>query len=554
MNTETVKTLLTTIPFISEVYYINDKDSIIDGKVGIFFDGLDKELQFIFNIYPPYPLKHHKSESIRFFNENLLELNHIMEDGSVCIHNSHNTDFKQKLLIDFDSLKQWIEKYYINKDKDIHYEHIIVSESLIDENYYSYIFTNVHYPFSKGDFGKVKISHLYNTFFKEKPIQNFLVQSFVIDGVDISCKWNSYYKSMKKQDLGLFYFLDEHPAKYNKFIYDNWQDFNRLISQEFLNFLYEFGIKNQKKHQNTLLPIFLGYKTIDNEIHWQVALIKFGNCPIVGKPEILLGVKTGRWNTNLIDSKIQWGLTRDSSDKYFFGRGTLDKSIIDKRILIMGIGAIGSIVAKTLTRGGCKSIDIVEYDVKEPENVCRSEYMFQFGLSDKVSELQSILFAISPFIEVNILKKEYFEFIIKTFYKDVDAKKHLITNINEYDIVFDCTTDNDLMNILDSLDTEPEIINLSITNHANELVCAFSLNIYHFVNSQFENVLDNDIEDLYEPTGCWSPTFKASYNDINTLVQFAIKHINTLYSEGKKRNNFIITTSDDNLQLEIKEY
>ena len=157
MNTETVKTLLTTIPFISEVYYINDKDSIIDGKVGIFFDGLDKELQFIFNIYPPYPLKHHKSESIRFFNENLLELNHIMEDGSVCIHNSHNTDFKQKQLIDFDSLKQWIEKYYINKDKDIHYEHIIVSESLIDENYYSYIFTNVHYPFSNRVAGKVRI-------------------------------------------------------------------------------------------------------------------------------------------------------------------------------------------------------------------------------------------------------------------------------------------------------------------------------------------------------------------------------------------------------------
>ncbi len=108
------------------------------------------------------------------------------------------------------------------------------------------------------------------------------------------------------------------------------------------------------------------------------------------------------------------------------------------------------------------------------------------------------------------------------------------------------------MYILNSLEIKLDIINLSITNHANELVCAFYPNLYHFVRTQFEEILDNDIVNLYEPTGCWSPTFKASYNDINTLLQIAIKHINKIYKTNKAKNNFIVKYNDN--QINIQEF
>src|SRR5690625_3766675 len=82
-----------------------------------------------------------------------------------------------------------------------------------------------------------------------------------------------------------------------------------------------------------------------------------------------------------------------------------------------------------------------------------------------------------------------------------------------------------------------------------EMVCAFT-NIYDFVNNQFSNVLQNDTEDLYEPTGCWNPTFKANYNDINVLVQYALNHINRLYDRGKAKNNFVISNNDGALKLD----
>ena len=43
-------------------------------------------------------------------------------------------------------------------------------------------------------------------------------------------------------------------------------------------------------------------------------------------------------------------------------------NMMDRKILIIGVGAIGSMVAKTLAKGGCRHIDIVDYDVKEPSS------------------------------------------------------------------------------------------------------------------------------------------------------------------------------------------
>lgn len=555
LETELLRKIISDISYIKEIDYIHNEEAIIKGKVKILFDGLASPLDFDFEIYPTYPLKFHQAESIKFFNKDLIGFNHVMQDGSICIHNSHNTQLQEKLIMDFDSLKKWIEKYYINKNKDTNYEHIVVKENLFHDSYFSYIFTDVNHTFKIDDFGEVEISELNSAIYKDKFIQNFLVNSFKLNNHNITCKWSTHYQNLEKQKLGLFYFLGRHPAKYDKFIFKNWEEFDNLFSQEFLNNLHSIEKRVPKNEKGKILPLFIGYNTINDEIHWQVTLLEIGKFPIKGEPERLLGQKTGKWYSKLINENINWALSRNSSYQYFFGRGILHKSITESRILVIGLGAIGSMLAKTLTRGGCKDISIVDYDMKEPENVCRSEYLFQNGLSEKVFELQRLLIAISPFVDVTIFSKnDLFESFAKTYYKDVEAKKALTSYINTYDIVFDCTTDNDLMYILDSLELKCDLINMSITNHAQELVCAFSPNTYHFVYTLFSGILKNDLEDLYEPTGCWNPTFKASYNDINTLVQFAIWHINNLFRDSKKKNNFVIKTSEDNLNLEIKEY
>jgi hypothetical protein len=100
-----------------------------------------------------------------------------------------------------------------------------------------------------------------------------------------------------------------------------------------------------------------------------------------------------------------------------------------------------------------------------------------------------------------------------------------------------------------------KIITLSITNNARVLVCGAQSNHYTWVMNQYENVLQNDIEDVYNPTGCWSPTFKASYNDISVLVQYALKHINVKLGQGKELRNFVIETNETNgFQTKLVEF
>jgi len=456
-------------------------------------------------------------------------------------------------LIDFNSLKNWIVKYYLNSGTDKNYKHIVVPESIVDNRYLSYIFAETDKSFKKGEFGLVGLIAIRNNIYKEKLIQNFLVQNFESNSKKY-CKWSNYYKNTKTTHSGYYIFIETTPATHNRFIFENWLDFKDLFPTDFLQKLYRYE-SSLARNKKVFMPIFIGYKTINDEIHWQVALLESGNFPTKGIPVKLNGVKTGKWRGELISQKIIWALSENASYPYFFGRGSFSTSITEKKILIIGIGAIGSILAKTLVRCGCKNIDITDFDTKKPENVCRSEYEFNNGLSDKVTELTTILTSTSPHCDINIINKEYFESIIKVFHKDKKAKAVFCKHLNKYDLVFDCTTDNDLMYILNSLKLNCNLINMSITNHAKELVCAFYPNIYEFVINQFENVLYNDTNDLYSPTGCWSPTFKASYNDINLLVQMGLKHINYVFNNDKAKNNFIVTFEGDNTQtLKIKEF
>lgn len=544
-NIDKINSIIEKIPCVNLINPIKQNEILAEGKVSISnLDGLNSPLEFDIIIYPQYPLKNHESESIKFVNRELIKYNHVMGDGSICIHTMHSYDLKKKLYYDFISLKNWIKKYYINKSKDQHYEHIIIKEQPFQDLYYAYLFTDLDYSFKKGDFGQVDLTLLNQTNYKEGVIKNHIIQKIYLnEGLQLSFKWNDYYKKVESTSIGIFIFTKDTPAHHKRFAYTNWLDFKDLFSDSFLNFLYNFKLKHSEKYPKAVFPIFIGYETIEDEIHWIASMCRMDDLPIKGSPFIENGKKVkGKWISELIDKEINWSITRNSSYKYFFGRGAFCNKIVNSKTLIIGIGAIGSMVAKTLVKCGVKNIDLVDYDTKEPENVCRSEYYFSTGLTNKTEELMSHLSLDSPFANIRYLtEKEYFEYAIKIFHKDPEAMNNFENMLSEYDLIIDCSTDDDLMYILSNMNFDSELINLSITNHAKNLVCAFHPNTYRFVNNQFRNILENNIEDLYNPTGCWSPTFKASYNDINTLVQLALKHINILFREEKVKNNFTIT-------------
>jgi hypothetical protein len=549
-----INMVIESIPDVKLVKPFEQSKLDIEGCISVYVEGLDQPLEFDVAIHPQYPFKSHDTETIKFSNSELLEYKHIMGNGSICIHTAHSPVLSQKLGYDIESVKTWIRKYYINKDTDTHYEHLIVPQKTFKDSHFAYFFNEVDYDFSKNEFGFVNYSTISNgVFYTEKINCNILQKFYDKDRKQLAdVKWNFQLKSLPTS-VGLFIFLKETPSKNQRWVFNNWKDFETFLQQDFLEFLHSVE-KNATKDKGKHLPLFIGYNISDAEIHWQVVMLEIGKFPIYGEKV------NQQWLTVLdTDRVIDWAMTRNCSYKYFFGRGRLNDKITNSKILIIGIGAIGSIVAKTLIRSGCTRVDFIDYDVKEPENVCRSEYSFFSGIINKTNDLINELCLISPFFEPTnggYNYSEAFDFFIKSQLNDAETKFVLEQHLNEYDIIIDCSADNDLLYILSQLNIKILLLNLSISNHAKQLVCAAEQNRYDFITTQFNgNVLKFDIDDLYNPTGCWSPTFKASYNDINVLVQFAIKHINIRFEQARALRNFFIETDDTgSFILNLKEF
>jgi hypothetical protein len=551
LRLEKIKSTISEIPFVSKINRIEQGELFVSGNIEIAFEELENPLFFDFLITQEYPLKTYSSESITFFNADLIQYNHVMANGNICIHTAHSEDLENKIWIDFNALKAWIIKYYINKEKDQKYEHLVVQDSAVNGDKYSFTFTSTGKVFQEGEIGIVKLSLLHDGYHKKDHIYNFYVQYFeTFPDLKKNCFWNDFYFKQPTDREGIYLFRENPPAKYNRFAHSTWAELD--LPQDILTMLREFQDKCVKEDYGKIIPFFLGYKINSTEIHWQVALMEVGKFPIKGIPERNEGKKTGRWYTGIDDTPIHWGISRNASYEYFFGRGKFCDAITEAKILIIGVGAVGSMIATTLTRSGCRFIDFIDHDVKEPENVCRSEYRFSKGINNKILELVGSLYEISPFVTSHQINNDYFEKYIKSFYTDENIRAYITADLDKYDIIFDCSTDNDLMYVLNKLTLHSKLINISLTNHANELVCAFYPNIYNFVNNQFSNVLENDVSDMYEPTGCWSPTFKASYNDIALLVQMALKQINRIFSGEKAFNNFVI--QENNSSFKIIEY
>ena len=549
-----INTVIGSIPDVKLVRPFEQNQLDIKGCISVFVEGLEQALEFDVIIKPQYPFKRRDTETIKFSNDELMEYKHVMRDGSICIHTAHSTVLSKKLGYDIASAKAWIKKYYINKEIDTHYEHLVVPQKTFKDSLFAYFFNEVDYTFSKNQFGFIDYSILSNGIFYTENISSNIVQKFYDQNrktlVDV--KWNFQLKALNKS-LGLFIFLEGTPSKNQRWVFDKWEEFESLLPQDFLKFLHSVE-KNAEKDKGKHLPLFIGYNISDTEIHWQAIMMELGKFPIYGE-------KINQHWLSMIDGGqvIDWAMTRNCSHKYFFGRGRLNDKLTNSKILIIGIGAIGSMVAKTLVRCGCAKIDFIDIDVKEPENVCRSEYSFFTGITNKTNDLMNELCLISPFFESTHGGYDYseaFDFFIKSHLTDTALKSEIEKHLNEYDIIFDCSTDNDLLYVLSRLNIDSTMLNFSISNHAKQFVCAAEQNRYEFVTTQFNgNILKFDMDDLHNPTGCWSPTFKASYNDINTLVQFAIKHVNLRLKQDQALRNFVVETDDaDCFTINLKEF
>ncbi len=548
LTADKIKELIGALYGVSLVndFIINEAGSL-KGRIMVAAGQDNADLEWDVEISPTYPFKAMGREPIHFQNKNLLDYPHIMQGGNLCMHPAEYENAESQFMNDLTQLKEWVDKYYVKGEKDVHYEHLVVNHYLIRDRYYTFCFTETQENFTKGDYGMIQYAALPIGQKNGSPVINYVTQKFVscaqVKKKELPCGISKSYQELKSF-YGVYCLLNDIPSVYDKFIVENYDSIKGLFSQSQKNYIHSFVVSQRDNYK--FFPLFCGYRIPGGGVYWQAMMLFMDELPI--EPVRVGTGKNRLWFTDFKRGLIQWAETVDISYKYFFGRGAMPEELANKKVLIMGVGAIGSIVAETLTRCGAKNLTLYDIDNKEPGNVCRSAYPFYTGITEKTLDLENLLTQISPHVECTSLKS-IVDLVVKTYAAEHEDKSALAGLFDEFDVIFDCTTDNQLMRVMDSTGTKAQLVNLSITNHARDLICAFSPNVTETILLVYSLLKHNVITDMYNPTGCWNPTFKASYNDIECKVQFAVKHIIKMLSRLEPLCNFYITEEGLTLKM-----
>lgn len=521
-----------------------DKTTIF-GKIRLTIK--KEQLTFKVNIPIEYPLVNGSFSTIFSCCDKIKGFLHQVQGDKICIVSPKTAILSEKLTLEINALKEWMLKYYINEEEDEQYEYLahVCSDKEIKTKL---LFTSIEHTFKKHDSGVFK----YASFIKRNgfPFSQIYEIQFIQSIDNKKCHWANRFHALLKYENGLWFYIEDEPIITPGVIIENSQQLIEYFNQKQIDFLDE-KLRNFDFKSTEFLNVIIGYdisRTDEQEVHWQLIKISIKNKPI--RQQIQNGKPKGR---KIMKHPIHWSITKNNSYNRFFGRGKLSDFITERNVLIIGVGAIGSSLAVSLARSGLKNICLSDFDLIETGNICRSEYLLVQENISKVLALSDILHNISPFLNVANLPVLPIG-IPKIRPEQKEKFEQLSQSLSKFDLIFDCSTDMEIAYMLDNMKLTSMVINLSITNGANELVVVTGNDIAEDKTRIF-NDLNTDEKLIFEGEGCAFPTFRASYVDINLLLNFALKNLDYRLNQ-EIFNPFVVKTKEtlNSFQLEIDEY
>lgn len=353
-------------------------------------------------------------------------------------------------------------------------------------------------------------------------------------------------KKVKKQN-GFHPFQSSRPS-YNK-------SFDEMTDEEIE---YEQYLQYQEDYHMNVYPYEYHYFALgvrkENGIDWFIFYTnrKAGHFDDISFD---LGIREYRMK-KLISYPLGKCSTQTIDKQLFFGRGMFSSKMQGKRIALVGLGAIGSMVVESLARSGVSVVGLWDNDIVEPGNICRSTYQLSDMGESKVIALAKRIEAINPFVRIKDIKQNgwwresdynvnVLSFVGGSFYNNInyDDQEESISKIRDYDIIIDCTGSNEMLHFLSYAVPDADIISLCITNHANELLCVTSRNGNPFeIRKTYLSRIEQDTKNFYlEGSGCYSPTFLATNSDIASLVNLFLREFNTVMEQDRIPSSIVFS-------------
>jgi threonine dehydrogenase-like Zn-dependent dehydrogenase len=206
-------------------------------------------------------------------------------------------------------------------------------------------------------------------------------------------------------------------------------------------------------------------------------------------------------------------------------RGRLPEQLGSIAALLIGVGALGSVLAELLVRGGVHQLLILDHDTLEAGNLARHT----LGLDDvdrpKAKAVAERLNRASPHASVRYLCSRF------PFVDDVGAAQ-----VRDCDLVIDTTGSDEVLAHSERFEwgARKTFFSASIGLNAARLFCFTAVGT-GFPHSKFRQLvnpwLEKDIQEAggrelpREGIGCWHPVFPARVDDVWMMAGVVVKDL-----------------------------
>jgi molybdopterin/thiamine biosynthesis adenylyltransferase len=246
----------------------------------------------------------------------------------------------------------------------------------------------------------------------------------------------------------------------------------------------------------------------------------------------------GYWHNDVLytlngDRQVSWIKSENWHQEQISTRGRFSNSLLGSRILLIGAGAVGSVVSELLVRAGVEQITIVDHDKLQVGNLARHTLSIDDVGISKATRLAERLNLIAPHACADS---------ICTNFPPISQEERM--RIQQCDIILDCTAEDDVLHYMETFpwETQKLFVSVSVGREAKILYC-FAAYADRFPQSTFTTSLgeyasiaslpDRDAtvgESPRDGIGCWHPVFPARADDITLMASVAVKYIDTIIS------------------------
>lgn len=243
-----------------------------------------------------------------------------------------------------------------------------------------------------------------------------------------------------------------------------------------------------------------------------------------------------------LDAQLHWMSCENISYRNYTSRWKLDDSIVNKNILLVGCGAIGSEVAEVLVRGGQKALCLIDKERVEFGNLCRHVASAALVGLYKTEALKWWLSLVNPMSRINSCPVAFI------------GDEEFIPKNDEYDLLLDCTANDKIMRTLakGSRNAGIPYVKFFINPTAEYLTMIISgtcIRGDEVLSKLLEVITLNDNINASEyygygeglsvmAPGCWHPTYPGRWVNIKILIGMAIEILEGRLKSGIGSDGF----------------